>query len=70
MISADEDENMTVTINSNVWHGAATTLSVVHGACLTTDDIEQLKLLIHEFCLRSLLPYVEKQIQQLSDVVN
>lgn len=58
-------------MNSNVWHETSMpTHTVIHGACLTTDDIEQLKSLVHEFCLRSLLPHVERQIQQLSDVVS
>lgn len=43
--------------------------SILHGACLTTEDVEQIKLLIHEFCTRALLPYVERQINILSDFV-
>lgn len=37
--------------------------------CLTTEDVEQIKLLIHEFCTRALIPYVERQINILSDFV-
>lgn len=41
----------------------------LHGGCLSTDDVEQVKLLISEFCIRALMPYVERQIQQLSEFV-
>lgn len=36
---------------------------------MTTEDVEQIKLLIYEFCTRALLPYVEKQIKLLTDFV-
>lgn len=42
----------------------------VHGLCLSTEDIEQVKLFLHEFSKLCLLPYIEKQIQQLSDVIS
>lgn len=42
---------------------------VFHGVCLTTEDVEQIKLLVYEFCTRALLPYVEKQIKLLTDFV-
>lgn len=38
--------------------------------CLTTEDVEQIKLLIHEFCTRALLPHVERQIQNLTEIVS
>lgn len=41
----------------------------LHGGCLSTNDVEQVKFLISEFCVHALLPYVERQIQQLSDSV-
>ncbi|KAB0801109.1 hypothetical protein PPYR_05463 [Photinus pyralis] len=40
-----------------------------HGMCLTTEDVEQIKLFIHEFCTRALLPDTERQIQFLTDSV-
>nr|CAH7769472.1 unnamed protein product [Callosobruchus chinensis] len=42
----------------------------VHGACLSTEDVEQVKLLVYEFCRSCLLPYIEKQITSLSDVIS
>lgn len=44
--------------------------NALHGMCLTTSDVEQIKLLIHEFCTRALLPYVERQIQNLTEIVS
>ncbi|CAH1153382.1 unnamed protein product [Phaedon cochleariae] len=41
-----------------------------HGACLSTDDVEQVKLLVYEFAKSRLLPYIEKQILMLNDVVS
>ncbi|KAK5639608.1 hypothetical protein RI129_012100 [Pyrocoelia pectoralis] len=41
----------------------------IHGMCLTTEDVEQVKLFIHEFCTRALLPYIERQIQFLTESV-
>nr|CAI5821090.1 unnamed protein product [Callosobruchus analis] len=42
----------------------------VHGACLSTEDVEQVKLLVFEFCRSCLLPYIEKQITTLNDVIS
>ncbi|CAH1982606.1 unnamed protein product [Acanthoscelides obtectus] len=42
----------------------------VHGACLSSEDVDQLKLLVYEFSRSCLLPYVEKQIATLSDVIS
>lgn len=41
-----------------------------HGICLTTDDVEQIKLLIYEFSRSCLMPYIEKQIHILNDTVS
>ncbi|KAG5890112.1 hypothetical protein JTB14_005243 [Gonioctena quinquepunctata] len=41
-----------------------------HGVCLSTDDVEQVKLLLYEFAKSCLLPYIEKQILILNDVVS
>ncbi|XP_017768287.1 PREDICTED: trafficking protein particle complex subunit 8 [Nicrophorus vespilloides] len=44
-------------------------IPVLHGGCLSTEDVEQIKLFIHDFCTRALLPYIEKQILNLSDMI-
>lgn len=44
--------------------------NTLHGACLSTNDVEEVKMFVHEFCTHALLPYIEKQVQQLSDVVS
>lgn len=44
-------------------------INTLHGGCLSTNDVEQVKLLISEFCIHGLVPYIERQIQQLSENV-
>lgn len=57
-------------INTNVWADSPNYVVAQHGARLSTQDLERLRTLITEFCLRSLLPYVEKQIGLLNDVIS
>nr|CAD7454701.1 unnamed protein product [Timema tahoe] len=62
-------------VNFNVWAGQSAQLnhaqsSLQHGACLTTSDLEHLRTFVQEFCIKALLPYVENQIQQLSDLIS
>ncbi|XP_012154048.1 trafficking protein particle complex subunit 8 homolog l(3)76BDm isoform X2 [Megachile rotundata] len=57
-------------INVNVWADSPNYLITQHGVRLSTQDLERLRALITEFCLKSLLPYVEKQIGLLSDVIS
>jgi hypothetical protein len=58
-------------INANVWvgQGSQTSIAVQHGTYLTASDLDRLRMLVQEFCVKALLPHVEKQIQQLSDLV-
>ncbi|KAK2584966.1 hypothetical protein KPH14_002554 [Odynerus spinipes] len=57
-------------INANVWADSPNYITAQHGARLSTQDLERLRSLITEFCLKSLLPYVEKQIGLLNDVIS
>lgn len=57
-------------INVNVWADSPSYVTTQHGARLSTQDLERLRTLITEFCLKSLLPYVEKQIGLLNDVIS
>ncbi|XP_014606212.1 PREDICTED: trafficking protein particle complex subunit 8 isoform X1 [Polistes canadensis] len=57
-------------INANVWADSPNYIAAQHGARLSTQDLERLRSLITEFCLKSLLPYVEKQIGLLNDVIS
>ncbi|KAM3967553.1 trafficking protein particle complex subunit 8 homolog l(3)76BDm [Aphomia sociella] len=41
----------------------------VHGAALSANDIEAMKKFLQEYASKALLPYLEKQISQLSEVV-
>ncbi|XP_059050449.1 trafficking protein particle complex subunit 8 isoform X2 [Achroia grisella] len=43
--------------------------SEVHGAALNANDIEGIKKFMQEYASKALLPYLEKQISQLSEVV-
>lgn len=40
-----------------------------HGTWLTTSDIDRLKHFVQDFTIRSLIPYIEKQIAALNDTV-
>jgi hypothetical protein len=59
-------------INPNVWTGQGnqTSAATQHGTYLTASDLDRLRMLIQEFCVKALLPHVEKQVQQLSDLVS
>ena len=41
-----------------------------HGMCLTTSDHDRLRIFIHEFTVRALIPWAERQMKLLSDVVS
>lgn len=57
-------------INANVWADSPNHPVPQHGSRLSTQDLDRLRNMINEFCLKSLLPYVEKQIGLLSDVIS
>ncbi|KAK4309286.1 hypothetical protein Pmani_019075 [Petrolisthes manimaculis] len=40
-----------------------------HGGCLTSSDVDRIRIFVHEFCVRSLIPHTERQIRHLNDVV-
>ncbi len=42
----------------------------LHGACLTTDDVDRIQSFINEFCLKSLLPHIERQMKLLGEAVS
>lgn len=73
IISAANAKGQTVSdtpINVNVWADSPSSVTMQHGARLSIQDLERLRTLITEFCLKSLLPYVEKQIGLLNDVIS
>lgn len=43
--------------------------SEAHGAALNNDDIDNIKKFIQEYVSKALLPYIEKQIAQITEVV-
>ncbi|XP_024936039.1 trafficking protein particle complex subunit 8 [Cephus cinctus] len=57
-------------INANVWADSPNRPAAQHGSWLSVQDLERLRILTTEFCLKSLLPYVEKQIGLLNDVIS
>lgn len=59
-------------ININVWADSSedSRPPAQHGARLSTHDLDRIRSLINEFCIKSLLPYVEKQINLLNDVIS
>ncbi|KAK0178253.1 hypothetical protein PV328_002222 [Microctonus aethiopoides] len=57
-------------MNANVWADSPTRPIAQHGTRLSTHDLDGIRKLITEFCLKSLFPYVEKQIGILNDVIS
>ncbi|XP_008543726.1 trafficking protein particle complex subunit 8 [Microplitis demolitor] len=57
-------------INANVWADSPNRPVAQHGARLSTQDLDRIRTLVTEFCIKSLLPYVEKQIGLLNDVIS
>lgn len=43
--------------------------SEVHGAALNNNDIDAIKKFIQDYASKALLPYIEKQIAQITEVV-
>jgi len=41
----------------------------IHGGCLTTDDVDRIQNMINDFCLKSLLPHMERQMKLLHEAV-
>ena len=57
-------------INDNVWADSPSQSAIQHGTRLSSDDLERLRTMITEFCFKSLLPYVERQIGLLNEVIS
>lgn len=43
--------------------------AIPHGRCLTTDDVDRIQNMMNEFCLKSLLPHMERQMKLLNEAV-
>ena len=41
----------------------------IHGGCLTTDDVDRIQNMINDFCLKSLLPHMERQMKLFHEAV-
>ncbi|CAG9855344.1 unnamed protein product [Phyllotreta striolata] len=65
----NEDVTMSGHISDDEKPQKAAAKQKIHGSCLSTDDVEQVKLFIYEFTKSCLMPYIEKQIHSLSDIV-
>jgi len=55
-------------INPNVWDTSSNG-GPSYGACLTSQDLENIKAFVQDYTCRALLPYFERQIYQLQDAV-
>ena len=61
--------------NRDSWKEAEVTQSTLaeaaipHGRCLTTDDVDRIQNMMNEFCLKSLLPHMERQMKLLNEAV-
>ena len=43
--------------------------SGTHGLCLTVSDQDRIKIFVHEFCVRGLVPWVERTMRNLNEQV-
>ncbi|KAG1223593.1 hypothetical protein G6F35_004566 [Rhizopus arrhizus] len=43
--------------------------SIQYGRCMTADNVEQLKTMVREFAIQSLVPFMERNIQQWNEQV-
>lgn len=59
-------------LHSNVWRGSPSVNFAIgiHGNCLSVNDVENLKTLVIDLCTKSLIPYVEKLIQNLTEQIS
>lgn len=55
-------------VNPNVWAND-TDMDAPHGTYLTPGDIDNLRHFIQDYTIRSLIPYVERQVLSLNDAV-
>lgn len=63
-------ESDTGIINPNVRDKSSNNaIGLVHGICLSTQDIENIRTFVQDFALKALLPYFERQIFQLQEAV-
>lgn len=46
------------------------TASTTHGACLSLSDHDRIRIFVHEFIVRGLLPWAERQLRLLNDQVS
>ena len=56
-------------VNSNQVGSDKSRSSKGHGMCLTTSDHDRLKIFIHEFCIRALIPWAEQQMRWFNEQV-
>ena len=40
-----------------------------HGGCLTTQDVDAIRSFVNDFCVKALIPHVERQIRYLNEAV-
>jgi trafficking protein particle complex subunit 8 len=59
-------------INPNVWEPTSANggVGVIHGGCLSNQDIDNIKMFVQDFATKALLPYFERQIYQIQDIVS
>ena len=43
--------------------------TMTHGLCLTVSDQDRIKIFVHEFCVRGLVPWVERTMRNLNEQV-
>lgn len=65
------DEEDIPPLHTNVWRGSPSVSPAagVHGMCLLMEDIENIKMLLHDFCLKALIPFSERIVMQITEAI-
>lgn len=63
-LSVDEPDGTGLILSPNIIE------SELHGGCLTTEDLDRIQGLVNDFCLKSLLPHMERQMRLLNESVS
>lgn len=66
-ITSDDHSSFQDTLDDSSSRTSPT--SVVYGAHLTTEDLQQIHRLIQDFWIKALIPHVESEIHRLTDIV-
>jgi len=67
-----DSQNNAMSLDGDTGYVATSTGAVTtqHGCCLTLSDHDRLRIFIHEFIVRGLIPWAERMLRTLSEQVH